>query len=433
MQQPVLSPVTSGVDPQPVSTRQRWAIVTLLFTCMVFCYAQRGALSIAAPFMMQELNLSPAVMGVLLSAFFWSYSFMQMPAGWMVDRFGVRRAFAWGYAFWSVASAFTGFARGLTTLVAARMLLGIGQSVAFPAAARAVANWFEDRHRGTVTAVYMTGVRVGQALIATVGVVLLTQWGFLAFFVITGVVPLVWLLPWNAVMGRLDQTPDASDPQTRSSTPPSGTAPRAGRLGFLQSLALFRFRTVHGIFWGYFAYDYVWFLYVLWLPGYLKLERGFSTREMAIYSSVPYLVMIGVILASGVASDWLIRSGFSEMKVRKGFIAAGLTVACLIVPAGIVEDKMTAVWLLTISMCGLGLCTPNTWGLTQAACSRGIVGTVSGIMNFGGNLGGMLAPVITGYIVHATGSFALALSVAGGMAILGIVFYLFLIGKRVEV
>ena len=153
-----------------------------------------------------------------------------------------------------------------------------------------------------------------------------------------------------------------------------------------------------GIFLGFFAYDYVWFVFINWLPGYLVLERKFTAAEMGVYSSVPYLAMSVIILLSGAASDLLIRRGFSELRVRKTFIVVGLAIGLLIVPAGMVEDKITAVWLLTVSLCGLGICSPNTWTLTQAVCSKSKVGTVSGIQNFGGNLGGILAPALTGYI-----------------------------------
>ena len=162
------------------------------------------------------------------------------------------------------------------------------------------------------------------------------------------------------------------------------------------------------------------------------MERGFSAREMGIYSSVPYVAMSVIILLSGFLSDWLIRRGQPEIRVRKMFIIVGLVIGCLIMVAGMVDDKLTAVWLLTISLCGLGICSPNTWTLTQAVCSKSIVGTVSGIQNLGGNLGGILAPALTGYIAHTTQSFALALTVAGAILFVGILSYGFLISQKVD-
>ena len=397
--------------------------MALLVVAMIACYAHRGTLSVAAPFMIKELNLSTSMMGVLLSAFFWSYSFMQLPAGLAVDRYGVKVSYALGYAFWSLAAAVTGFAHNLMTLVLVRMSLGIGQAVAFPASGRAVAQWFHDRERGIVTATYLTGVRLGQALIALVGARLLAKYGLKFFFLITGLVPLLWLFPWYRFLNKWEEPRSDLDNSTQSSSQKASIA---------QSLRLLKQRSVLGILLGFFAYDYAWFVYLTWLPGYLVMERGFSAREMGIYSAVPYVAMSGIILLSGFASDWLIRRGRPEIQVRKMFIIVGLLIGCLIVVAGMVEDKLTAVWLLTISLCGLGVCSPNTWTLTQAICSKNIVGTVSGIQNFGGNLGGILAPALTGYIAHTTQSFALALTVAGAILVVGILSYCFLISRKVD-
>ena len=422
---PVSQTIHSPVEPASENLRdssQRWWLAALLLAAMIFLYVQRGALSPVAPYMIKELGLSPAIMGILLSAFFWVYSFMQMPAGWLVDRYGVRKSYAIGYAFWSVVSALTGLANGLATLITARVLLGAGQSVAFPASSRAVANWFPDRERGTVTGAYLMGVRIGQALVSIAAGYFLADYGWKLFFVIIGVVPLVWLLPWNLFLKKWEHAGAPLAVATAKAAPPS----------FAESLQLFRNRTVFGIFLGFLAYDYVWYVYLTWLPGYLVLGRGFTPKEMGFYSSVPFLAMSVTIMLAGLASDWLIRKGWRETAVRKGFIAVGMAIACLIVPAGMVEDKMTSVWLLATSLCGLGLASPNTWTLTQAVCSKSIVGTATGIQNFGGNVGGIIAPALTGYIAHVTQSFVLALIITGAISVVGILSYLFLIQDRVE-
>ena len=388
---------------------------------MIICYAQRGALGVAAPFLIKELQLSPAVMGLLLSAFFWSYSFMQMPAGWFVDRFGVKRAYAYGFLLWSMASAATGLVGGLPALIVLQMALGVGQSVAFPASARAVANWFESRERGIATATYLTGVRVGQALIGALGAYLLARYSWRLFLLVISIIPIVWLFPWLAFLRHREMNEAATSPKQPD---------KNKRTSFLDALALLKNRTVFGIFLGFFAFDYVWFVYTRWLSGYLVLERKVSSAELAFWTSVPFLIMSVFILLSGALSDLLIRRGLSEVKVRKGFIVVGLAIAGLIVPAGMVADRTAALWLLSASLCGLGICSPNTWTLTQAVCSRTLVGTVSGIQNFGGNLGGIIAPALTGFIAHKTQSFSLAFTISGVILIVGIFSYLFLIGPR---
>lgn len=401
---------------------RRWWLMLLLVAGMIICYAQRGALGVAAPVMIKELHLSKTAMGVLLSAFFWCYAFMQIPAGWLVDRFGVRRAYAFGFIVWSVASACTGLAGSLFGLLMFQIALGVGQSVAFPASARAVANWFRNSERGTVTACYLSGVRLGQAMIGVVGIHFLAAHSWKLFFVVISIGPLLWLLLWNNFLVKREDNPQ----ETTTAVP---TKP-AKAASFFGSLALLRNRTVFGIFLGFFAFDYVWFVYTRWLTGYLVIERKFSSSETGFWTSVPYVVMSVVILVSGAASDVLIKRAYSEMRVRKTFIVVGLAIAILIVPAGLVADRMTAAWLLSISLCGLGIAAPNTWTLTQTVCSKNLVGTVSGIQNFGGNVGGIIAPALTGFIADRSHSFSLAFHISGVVLLIGICSYLFLIGKE---
>jgi len=402
---------------------RRWWLLVLLFIAMLIAYVHRGAFSVAAPFMANELNLSKARIGIILSSFFWVYAFMQVPAGWVVDRFDTKRAYSIGLMFWSVAATLEGIARGSASLIGLRVAIGAGQSISFPASARAVANSFNQRERGTVTGVYLTGVRFGTALVNAIGALFPARYSWRLFFLVIGLVPLIWLLPWNRFLQKWE---------TQSAQAKIDGARNSSQIPFLQTLMLLRRRSVFGIFLGFFAYDYVWFVFITWLPGYLSLERNFSPREMAVYSSVPYLPMSAIIILAGVLSDWLVRRGREEKLVRRFFIIAGLAIGLLIVPAGLVSSKVVAVWLLTISLCGLGICTPNTWTLTQAVCEKKIVGSVSGIQNFGGNVGGIIAPALTGYIAHITNSFALAFAVAGGVLVIGMLAYGFLVRDEVS-
>ena len=398
----------------------RWGLVVLLVSGMTFCYAQRGTLSVAAPFMIDDLGINTETMGLMLSAFSWCYCFLQVPSGWIVDRFGVRRGYACGFAVWSIACALSGAFRNITTIMLFRITMGVGQSVAFPASARTVANWFLDTQRGLVNSSYLIGVRLGQALVNAAGVGVIALYGWRVFFLLAGLAPLVWIVPWVMVIRRWE-TPALS-----------GAAPSVHRrFTFASSFGLLRHPTVLGTFLGFFAYDYVWFVFVYWLPGYLRLERHFTPAQMAFYSSVPFLVMSIVVLVSGVASDRFIAAGFRELRVRKTFIAIGLAIALAIVPAGLVHDNDTAVWLLLISLCGLGVAAPNTWSITQACCSKPLVGTVSGIQNFGGNVAGIIAPWLTGAIAHRTESFAAAFVVCGFILIAGGLAYWLLMNDTV--
>jgi len=305
----------------------RWWLLALLFTAMLISYVHRGAFSVAAPFMAKDLGLSKAGIGIVLSSFFWVYAFMQVPAGWIVDRFGTKRAYSLGFLFWSLAVALTAFGRNVVALIGLRVATGAGQAITFPASARAVANSFPQAERGTVTGIYLTGVRFGAALVNAIGGFFLARYSWKLFFLVIGLVPLIWLFPWTKFLSKWE---------TPSALSPSGSMPATTNASFFESIMLLRNRSVLGIFLGFFAYDYVWFVFITWLPGYLALERNFTPSEMAIYSSVPYLPMSAIIILAGIFSDWIVKRGREEKKVRKLFIIVGLAIGCLIVPAGFV-------------------------------------------------------------------------------------------------
>jgi MFS family permease len=413
--------MATGQRVEPFAASGRWRLAALLLTGMTFCYAQRGTLSIAAPFMIRELAIDTETMGLMLSAFSWCYCFMQVPSGWIVDRFGVRRAYAGGFALWSIACACTGALRHVAGIVVGRITMGVGQSVAFPASARTVANWFPDSERGLVNSSYLIGVRLGQALINAAGVTLIALYGWRLFFVISGLAPLLWILPWMMILRRWEN-PAASSARVGASHP----------FRFASTFGLLRHPTVLGTFLGFFAYDYVWFVFAYWLPGYLRLERHFTAAQLAFHSSVPFLIMSVAVVVSGIVTDRLIRAGFAEVRLRKTFISIGFAIALAIVPAGLVRDNGVSVWLLATSLCGLGVAAPNAWSLTQACCSKRLVGTVSGIQNFGGNVAGIIAPWLTGAIAHRTGSFAPAFALCGFILVGGALAYWLLMNEHVS-
>jgi MFS family permease len=395
----------------------RWKLVVLLLSGMTLCYAQRGTLAVAAPSIISDFGISKATMGLMLSAFSWSYCVMQVPSGWIVDRFGVRRAYAYGMGLWSIACALTGAFRHIAALMFFRVMMGVGQSVAFPASARTVANWFPDTQRGLVNSSYLTGVRLGQALVNAVGVGLIATFGWRLFFVGSGLLPMLWIGPWM-IMLRGFEAPKRSQTDARFT--------------FGSTFGLLRHPTVLGTFLGFFAYDYVWFVFTSWLPGYLRLERHFTPAQLAFHTSAPFVAMSVVIVLSGLATDRLIASGMREIQVRKAFLAIGFAFAAAIVPVGLVHDNGTAMWLIWTSLCGIGLAAPNTWSMTQACCTKSLVGTVSGIQNFGGNIAGIIAPWLTGVIADRTGSFASAFILCGFILAGGVLAYWLLMNETVR-
>ncbi|MGH9799469.1 MAG: MFS transporter, partial [Blastocatellia bacterium] len=255
-----------------------------------------------------------------------------------------------------------------------------------------------------------------------VGAYFLSRYDWRLFFVVIGLLPLIWIVGWMMTLRHWESPNIAAE----------NAAAQKKSFSLIDSLGLLKRKSVLGVTLGFFAYDYAWFVFTLWMPDYLMTVRGFTKAEWGFYQSFPYLAMSAVILLSGLGSDWLVRRGGNEIRIRKLFIAAGMLICCLIVPAGLVADKITSVWLLTVAVAGLGMATPNTWTLTQAVCEKEIVGTASGLQNFGGNLGGIVAPALTGMIAYRTGSFAVALGVVGGMLIFGVLAYWLLIEEKRE-
>jgi ACS family glucarate transporter-like MFS transporter len=310
-------------------------------------------------------------------------------------------------------------ASGFWSLLVVRVALGIGQAAIFPASIHVIASWFTDKQRATAVALFSTGSRFGLIVLPVTGAWLISNWGWRVFFLVVGLVPMIWLLAWHKFFLRFpEQISLNNSPAVVRTTSKQDQSP--------SMRGLLRNRNVWGICLGYFAYDYVWYLYIAWLPGYLMLERGYALAQTGVYAAFPMAAMSIVIPSAGLASDWLVRRGYSEIAVRKTFLCLGLLLACAMVPAGLVADPFVSVLWLTFALAGLGLAAPNTWALTMKLSPRDSVGLLSGVQNFAGNIGGVLAPLITGYIAHITGSFALALGFASIVSFCGVLAYLFL-------
>jgi MFS family permease len=388
---------------------------------MFFCYVHRQTLPIAAPFLMKDLGLNSASVGLLLSAFFWSYSLAQVPFGWLVDRYGIGRVYAAGFFIWMAAVTVSGLASTIAGLIAIQLLMGLGQGVAFPASSWAVANWFPPGERGGATALYSAGNRLGQAAIGAIGPAMIVAFGWRVFFAVTGLAGVTWLVAWLFSLRLWESKDTPAVVLTNAKTKPS----------LRQSLRLLHDRRMVGVFFGYFAYDYVWFLLLRWMPVYLTIERKFSPRDMAIASSTPYAFAVLLVVPAGIAADTLVRRGWNEVTVRKLFMTSGMLTAVLIIPAALVQDNVTSAWLLAGAICGLAVAGPNSWLLTQAICPKHLVATASGVQNFSGNVGGILAPALTGLIAHQTGSSVSAFIIAGLILLCGVFCYWRLIPKRI--
>jgi len=385
---------------------QRWLVLALLVGGVFFAYVHRSALSIAAPFVSKDLGLNPGATGVLLSVFFWSYSIAQIPAGWLADRFGVGRVYAAGFMIWAAAAAFTGLAPSFAVLVLLRLTMGLGQGIVFPASVRSVANWFSAKERGGATAAFLSGMRVGQAAITSFGAATIAIYGWRFFFIATGLAGVVWLVPWLIFHWRNERVPLSADVAVT-------------RVGTADSLRLLRDRRMLGVFATFFAVDYVWLLNATWVPGYFLAQRNFSPDEMTMYLSVPLIIMLVSGILAGIGSDAIVRRGRSEVAVRKWFVVVGMAIGCVIGPVGAVHSGHVAGLLVAVSIQGLGVASTNIWSLTQVIAGRERTGLASGAQNFVGTLGGIIAPIVTGFLAQSTGSFSIAFLIAALLLALG--------------
>jgi MFS family permease len=387
-------------------------VLILLVFSVAINYLDRGALSVSAPLLRRELSLSPTQMGLLFSAFFWSYSVFQLASGWLVDRYDVKRVFGAGFALWSLATASVAWIAGFGWLLCARVILGIGESVAYPAYSQILARDFPEHRRGLANSLVDAGSKVGPALSTLAGGLLVDRFGWRALFLGIGLGSLLWLIPWIRFV------------PSRS----GGGRVKLGRGASL--LDIIRRREAWGTCLGMFSLGFVWYFLLSWLPSYLVNERGMSMRSMAVLGSLPFWAMGATSLLGGWFSDRRIARGASVTRIRKSFVAGGLLLCGVtLLPAAAVRDPNLCILLLIVSCSALGLFTSNVWAITQTLAGPKAAGSWTGVQNAVGNLGGVLSPILTGLVVTRTGSYYLAFAMASCILFLGTASYLMLIGE----
>ena len=372
----------------------RWWIVVLLFLAALINYIDRGNLSIAAVPIMAHFNRSPAAMGFLFSAFYWSYSLLQIPAGCLVDRVGLRRIYGIAFLIWSLASAAVGLASSFTQLVILRMILGIGEASATPASLAYIQRQFTTREQGLPTGIVTSGMIAGPAVGALVGSFLLVRFGWRMLFIFTGLGSCMWLWPWFR--------------SASSGTPVIATTSSAN-LERISPLRLFRLRPAWAITMGAFFYSYYWYFCITWLPSYLIISRHFSYLRMGSFTSLPFAVLAVISPLAGWSADQIIERGRSPLSVRKLFVSLGFLLGSSIAFLPMTGSPGLVLLTLVCSVGGIGLASANYWALTEALAPPSLAGRVLGYQNTIGNLAGIAAPIVTGSLVAGTQTFALAI------------------------
>jgi MFS transporter, ACS family, D-galactonate transporter len=397
---------------RPAQIRGRWTIVWLLCIASLINYLDRSSISLALPLLSKDLHLGPESKGLLLSAFFWTYALLQIPVGWAADRVNLRWLYCGAFVLWSLGQGLTGFATSLGMLIVFRLLLGIGESIYLPGGTKIVSLLFASTERGLPCGLFDFGTRMGLVLGGLTIPWLLVHFGWRLSFRLIGFSALLWVLPWVwATRDRLGRAPRTA-------------ASRGDQVRNLRRLLTNR--NLIGICLGFFCFDYYWYLFVTWLPDYLVTVRHLTILRAGFFSSLPYFVFGASEPLGGWIADRLVARGHSETRVRKGIVTVAFLSGLLLLPASRVEGANTAVFLIAGASL-VGLSTGNLLVILQACAPHEDIGLWTGFENFFGNIAGALAPLLTGFLISRTGSYAPGFGLAAGILLAGIFCYGFIV------
>ncbi len=407
---------------------QRRALILLVLSGALN-YVDRATLAVANPLIRHDLGLSIADMGLLLSAFLWAYAFSQLPVGGLIDRFGARRMLTAGLTLWSVAQALGGLVTGFSSFFAARLLLGLGESPQSPASARIVRDWFNVRRRGTATGIWNCSSTLGSAIAVPVLTFLMLHVGWRWMFILMGVVGLfVAVAFW-----RLHRDPDevSFTPQERTHLDETD-GHRQAALSFASWRRLLAFRTTWGMIAGFFGCIYVLWIYNSWLPGYLETDRHMSIARTGWVAAIPFVFGVLGSLLGGVLVDRLVQHGVSPINSRKYPMAISLLATALFtVLAAEVQSNVAAVVFISAAVFLIYVSTATAWAMAPVAAPAHCTASIGAMQNFGGYIGGALAPMMTGFIAQRTGSFHLAFLAGAAVATCAALAYMFVIREPI--
>ncbi|MGC6388797.1 MFS transporter [Ewingella sp. S1.OA.A_B6] len=413
-------------------TRLRWGIVFILLMAAVINYLDRANLSIANTTISKEFGFSSTEMGLLLSAFLWPYALANLPAGWLVDRFGPKRMFSWGVGLWSTFTVLAGFVNGYSMFYTLRVLLGISESPFFTSGIKITHRWFSDKERALPTSIINTGSQIANAIAPPILTILLLTLGWRGMFIAIGLagIPLllVWLKFYRNPTEREEKLIHANSQLIQQSVKAAAGNNKAS-WG-----ALFKHKTTWFMVIGNFSIMFTIWVYLTWLPSYLEKSLGFSLKQTGWLAAIPFLAGIFGVLCGGVISDRLIRRGVNTITARKVPIVVGAALAaCFVAPIPFVHDTTLSIALLSIGYFFSQLPQGVIWTLASDIAPKEQVASMGAIQNFGGFLGAACAPIVTGIILDATGQFTNVFFLGAGLLMLGALSYGLFVKKPILV
>ena len=383
-------------------------VIALLVIAVLINYVDRGNLALAAPLLAREWGMSTSRLGVLLSAFFWTYVLLQVPMGWLVDRFSASSMLAAGFLAWSAATAFTGLARGFATVLGMRLLLGVGEAVIFPASSKIFSECLEEKDRGLANGLLVAAIRWGTAVGAFGGGLLMAHFGWRKTFLAIGLVSLLWLPAWQ----RWKPRRLIYEPPLPARELPSFSA-------------ILRRRPFWGASIGHLGENYLLYLLMSWLPFYLIHERHLSTTAMAWTAGMIYAIDSTAAIVTGRIADLWIRRGAGACSARKWPMVVGLLIAVVSLLGCAVAGPKTWLPFLAGAAVGCGTASSGVYAIPQTLAGPQLAGRWVGMQNCVANIAGIVAPVLTGFLVERTGHFSAALSFAAAIAAVGALAWVF--------
>lgn len=412
------------------TTRIRWWIAGLMWLAIAINYIDRTVLSAAAPHLIDELKLDPEMMGFIMAAFL--VILVITDPRWVVRRsFWSEKGLGLAVAWWSIATSMMGVATGFKSLLALRLALGVGEAAAYPSNAGIAARWFPDKERATVSGLFDSASKFGGAIAMPLIVWMIYTFDWRLTFLIIGSVGILWVIAWYFIY--------AENPEEHKRISPSevriirdGQKQHHGDKTVLPMkwYKLLRYRNIWAMCIGFFTINYTSYFFITWLPTYLVKEKGMDFIKMGMVAALPLLCGMVIEVFAGWASDRLVhKKVLSLTATRKLFLTIGLLMALCIGFAPFTDSVFMTVFLLCVAKSGTTVAASQVWALPGDVAPKNSVSIVAGLQNTVSNMGGAVGPIITGAIVAATGSFNWALIFSAILVVIGIINYLFLMGK----
>jgi sugar phosphate permease len=410
-------PLPAAAAP-PARIGYRWHVLFWLLVGGIINYLDRASLSIAAPGMIQELGLTRTQIGLLGSVFAWTYALMQLPAGWLIDRFGAKRAYALGMIWWSVATWLTGVVGSISALLVMRALLAVGEAPCWPTAAKITAAWFPAKERGFATGIWDSSSKWGPALAPALLVALMIAFGWRSLFHVTGAFGIAFALLFLVLYRNPRDSQRLSKSELEYIEAGGGGHERSLTTSSLKWRWLFVRRSVWGMILGYFCTIWLWNIFLVFLPLYLLDRYHISFAQLGVVAGIPWVGgALGEIAVGYLAKKLVDRQLASAIGAKRLLIAccaAGAAVCAIALPFSHSLNMTLA--LFTVGLAFLAAMIGSAWALAADIAPSSMVASVSAIQNFGGYFGGAFSPLVAGFIVDTTGSYALAF-ISGGIIV----------------